>query len=96
MKKVLLAAGTTLFLLSISLSFAVRHAQGQVDDSVAATTDANFVAPAVFQAAGPSPNSIQSVVTDFRPLSAETTIITMELMATGAVKSTGMAATLRT
>ena len=66
MKKVLLTAGTTLFLLSISLSFAVRHAQGQVDDSVAATTDANFVAPAVFQAAGPSPNSIQSVVTEFR------------------------------
>jgi len=66
MKKNVLAAGTALFLLSISLSFAVRHAQGQVNDSVGATTDANFVAPEVFQAAGPSPNSIQSVVTEYR------------------------------
>ena len=48
MKKMFLAAGPVLLLLSISLSFTVKHAQGQVDDSVA-----NFVAPAVFQAAGP-------------------------------------------
>lgn len=66
MKKMFLAAGTALLLLSISLSFAVRHAQGQVDDSDAATTDANFVAPEVFQAAGPSGNSIQGTANEFR------------------------------
>lgn len=51
--------------LSVSLSFAVRQAQGQVDDSAVAT-DASFVAPAVFQAAGPSGNSIQSSVAEYR------------------------------
>lgn len=66
MKKMFFAAGTALVLLSISLSFAVRHAQGQVDDSAGSTTDANFVAPVVFQAAGPSGNAIQGVVTEFR------------------------------
>jgi hypothetical protein len=62
----LLAAGTASLLLSISFAFAVRHAQGQVDDSVAVATDANFVAPVVFQAAGPSNNSIQGVVTEYQ------------------------------
>jgi len=66
MKNLLLAAGTASLLLSISLSFAVRHAHGQVDDPAAVVTDANFVAPTVFQAAGPSNDSIQSVVTEFR------------------------------
>jgi hypothetical protein len=66
MKKMFLAAGTGLLLLSVSLSFTVRHAQGQVDDSAGAVTDANFVAPAVFQAAGPSGSSIQSAVGEFR------------------------------
>jgi hypothetical protein len=66
MKNLLLAVGTASLLLSISLLFAVRHAQGQVDDSAAVVIDANFVAPAVFQAAGPSNDSIQSVVTEFR------------------------------
>jgi hypothetical protein len=66
MKKMLFAAGTVSLLLSISLTFAVRHAHGQVDDSAAVATDTNFVAPAVFQAAGPSNNSIQGVVTEFQ------------------------------
>jgi hypothetical protein len=65
MKNLFLAAGTGMLLLSVSLSFTVRHAQGQVD-SAGAVTGADFVAPAVFQAAGPSGSSIQGVVADYR------------------------------
>src|ERR1041385_3811371 len=61
MKKFFLTAGLTLSLLSISFSFAVRHVHGQVDESTA-----DFVAPAVFQAAGPSATSIQGIVTAYQ------------------------------
>ena len=64
MKAVLFTAAMVLLTLTVSFSFAVRKAQGQVDDSVA--TDATFVAPSVFQAAGTSGNSIQSSVGEFR------------------------------
>lgn len=63
MKKLLLTAGLALVLLSVS--FAVRHVHGQVDESAAAT-GTNFVAPAVFQAAGPSRPLIQATVTDYQ------------------------------
>lgn len=65
MKKVFLTAGMALLLLPVLFTFAIRHANGQTDDSAAAT-DANFVAPSVFQAAGTSVNSIQSSVTEYR------------------------------
>src|SRR6185369_5444015 len=64
MKAVLFTAAMVLLTLTVSFSFAVRKAQGQVDDSVA--TDASFVAPSVFQAAGTSGISIQSSVAEFR------------------------------
>ena len=64
MKAVIFTAAMALLTLTVSFSFAVRKAQGQVDDTVA--TDASFVAPAVFQAAGTSGNSIQSSVGEFR------------------------------
>jgi len=64
MRKVVLTAATALLLVT-SFTFAIRQASGQVDDSVA-TTDANFVAPAVFQGAGPSGTSIQSSVSEYR------------------------------
>jgi hypothetical protein len=62
MKKMLLTAGLALGLLSVSFSFAVRHVSGQVNESTAA----DFVAPAVFQGAGPSALSIQSAVSEYR------------------------------
>lgn len=65
MKKVFLTAGMALLLLPVLFTFAIRHANGQTDDSAAAT-GANFVAPSVFQAAGTSVNSIQSSVTEYR------------------------------
>src|SRR5919206_704823 len=61
MKKFLSTAGLASLLLSLSFSFAVRHVNGQVDVS---TVD--FVAPAVFQAAGPSATSIQGIVTAYQ------------------------------
>jgi hypothetical protein len=64
MKKLLLTAGLTLGLLSVSFSFAVRHVNGQVDESTATTAD--FVAPAVFQTAVPAGTSIQSIVTAYQ------------------------------
>jgi hypothetical protein len=64
MKKVLLTAGLALGLLSFSFSFAVRHVNGQVDESTATTAD--FVAPSVFQTAVPAGTSIQSIVTAYQ------------------------------
>ena len=61
MKVVFFAAALVLLMLSFSLSFAVRQAQVQE-----VATDASFVAPAVFQAAGTSANSIQSSVAEYR------------------------------
>jgi len=65
MKKILLTAGLALVVLSVSFSSAVRRVYGQVDESTAAT-GADFVAPAVFQAAGPSGSSIQGIVTQYQ------------------------------
>jgi len=64
MKKLVLTVGLALGLLSISFSFAVRDVNGQADESTATTAD--FVAPAVFQAAVPSGTSIQSIVTAYQ------------------------------
>lgn len=60
-KDIFLPAGAALVLLSILLSLPVRHAHGQ--DS---NTTHDFVAPIVFQAAGPTGLSIQSTVTEYR------------------------------
>src|SRR6185369_15271638 len=65
MKKVLLTAGLALVVLSVSFPSAVRRVYGQVDES-ATTTGADFVAPTVFQAAGPSGASIQGIVTQYQ------------------------------
>jgi len=65
MKKFLLAAGLALVVLSVSFSSAVRRVYGQVDES-ATTTGADFVAPDVYQAAGPSGASIQGIVTQYQ------------------------------
>ena len=62
MKKIFLIAGMALLLLSISVLFTVRQVHGQVDDSAAV----DFVAPLVFQGAGPSVASIQGLVTEYR------------------------------
>ena len=64
MRKVFLTVGLTLGLLSVSFSFAVRHVNGQVDESIATTAD--FVAPSVFQTAVPAGTSIQSIVTAYQ------------------------------
>ena len=65
MKKILLTAGLALVVLSVSFPSAVRRVYGQVDESAAAT-GADFIAPAVFQAAGPSGASIQGIVTQYQ------------------------------
>lgn len=65
MKKILLTAGLAFVLLSVSFSFALRQVHGQVDESATAT-GADFVAPVVFQAAGPSGASIQSTITQYQ------------------------------
>ena len=56
-----------IFLVIISL-FLAAHAQGQESNvgSVREGTTTDFIAPAVFQAAGPNIASIQSTVNDFR------------------------------
>ena len=61
-RNVLLTAGAALVLLSALVSVSVRQAHGQ--DGTATTI--NFIAPAVFQAAGQSVASIQSSVTEYR------------------------------
>ncbi len=65
MKKFVLAAGLALVVLSVSFTSAVRRVYGQVDES-AMTTGADFEAPTVYQAAGPSSNSIQGIVTEYQ------------------------------
>jgi hypothetical protein len=65
MKKVLLTAGLALVVLSVSFPSAVRRVYGQVDES-ATTTGADFVAPTVFQAAGPDSASIQGIVIQYQ------------------------------
>jgi hypothetical protein len=65
MRKVFLTAGTALLLLPVLFTFAIRHVNGQADDSAAAT-GADFVAPGVFQASGPSVTSIQGSISEYR------------------------------
>jgi hypothetical protein len=65
MKKIVLTAGLALVVLSVSFQSAMRRVYGQVDES-ATTTGADFEAPKVFQAAGPSSTSIQGIVTQYQ------------------------------
>lgn len=62
-KNLLLIASAALVLPALLLSPAVRQVNGQ-DSSISSGRD--FVAPVVFQAAGPSVASIQNTVTEYR------------------------------
>ncbi|HEV8371243.1 MAG TPA: hypothetical protein VGQ39_25085 [Pyrinomonadaceae bacterium] len=62
----LLTVGAALGLLSVIVSLPVPQAHAQDNTAVVSVITADFVAPAVFQAAGPSVASIQSSVTEYR------------------------------
>jgi hypothetical protein len=62
--KFVLAAGLG-FALLFSMSIAVRPAHGQADSLQAVAQSSSFVAPKVFQAAGPSGASIQSSIDQY-------------------------------
>ncbi|MGH9961590.1 MAG: hypothetical protein ACREBC_31440 [Pyrinomonadaceae bacterium] len=67
MKRItLLTAGAALVLLSVLVSLPVREARGQEDTAEVGAMTKEFVAPIVFQAAGPSVASIQSSVDQYR------------------------------
>jgi hypothetical protein len=65
-KSMFLTTGAAVLVLAVLVSVPVRRAYGQdaVPVSLEAATD--FVAPIVFQAAGPSVASIQNSITEFR------------------------------
>lgn len=63
-KNLLLIAGAALVFQSFLLSLPVRQVHGQ--DSPAGSTGADFTAPTVFQAAGPTVASIQNTITEYR------------------------------
>jgi hypothetical protein len=65
MKNFLFLAGAVV-LLALLVSFPIRRAQGQDGLSEVSATTGEFVAPIVFQAAGPSVDSIRSAVVEFQ------------------------------
>src|SRR5262245_35214665 len=66
MKKNLLIAGAAFGLLAVVVSLSIRQAHGQDAAAAVPVTTTDFVAPGVFQAAGPSKASIQSSVDEYR------------------------------
>ena len=65
-KSMLLMAGAAAVLLSVFAALPVRPAHGQDSITSSSETTTNFVAPLVFQAAGPSIASIQGTIAEYR------------------------------
>jgi len=66
MKNLFLTAGVGLVLLSALVSLPIRQAHGQDGTSDGPVTTPDFVAPKVFQAAGPSVDSIKGSFTEYQ------------------------------
>lgn len=64
-KNMLLMTGAAVVVLAVLVSIPVRRAYGQ-DGTVSPEVATDFVAPIVFQAAGPSVAAIQNSVTEYR------------------------------
>ena len=65
-KSTIFMAGAALVVLGALARFPVRQAHGQVDTSQVAAITTDFVAPVVFQGAGPSAAAIQGVIEEYR------------------------------
>jgi hypothetical protein len=63
-KSMFLMTGAAVVVLAVLVSIPVRRAQGQ--DALSAEVATDFVAPIVFQAAGPSVASIQNSIAEYR------------------------------
>lgn len=66
MKNIFLAAGAALVLLSALVSSPLRPVQAQDGTAEVGATTTDFVAPIVFQAAGPTAASIQNTIAEYR------------------------------